>query len=66
MMTVMLAFSLMASSRPVIPLWVKVESPITATAGQTPELAAPMDIVTEAPISTQVWNAWNGASQPRV
>ena len=31
--TVILALSLTASSRPVIPLWVKVESPITATAG---------------------------------
>lgn len=60
MQIVTLAPALAQSRRPVIPLWVKVESPITATAGHTPELAAPSAIVTEAPISTQVWKELNG------
>ena len=63
---VMSAPELTASRRPVIPEWVKVESPITPTEGHTPLLAAPMAIVSDAPISTQVWIALNGDMYPRV
>ena len=66
MMTVMLAFSLMASSSPVMPLWVKVESPMIATAGHCPASAAPFAIVMLAPMSTHEWMAWNGGRNPRV
>ena len=66
MMTVMLLRSFTASSSPVMPEWVKVESPMTAIDGYTPASAAPLAIVIEAPISTQVSMAWNGASQPSV
>ena len=64
--TVMLLFSFTASSRAVMPEWVKVESPITATEGNCPPSAAPLAIVTEAPISTQVSIARNGGSEPSV
>ena len=60
MQSVMSALELTASSSPVIPLWVKVESPITPTDGHTPELAAPIAMVSEAPISTQEWMALKG------
>ena len=43
-----------ASRRPVMPLWVNVESPITAIEGHAPASAAPTAMVREAPISTQV------------
>ena len=49
-----------------MPEWVKVESPITATEGNCPPSAAPLAIVTEAPISTQVSIARNGGSEPSV
>ena len=66
MMMVMGLFSFTASSRPVMPEWVKVESPMTAMEGCCPASAAPLAIVIEAPMSTQVSMAWNGASQPSV
>lgn len=66
MMTVMAALAFTASSRPVMPEWVKVESPMTATAGCCPASAAPLAIVIEAPMSSTVSMAWNGASQPSV
>ena len=49
-----------------MPEWVKVESPMTAMVGCCPACAAPMAMVIEAPMSTQVSMAWNGASQPSV
>lgn len=64
--TVRGVLSLTASSSPVMPEWVKVESPITDTAGRKPASAAPLAIVIEAPISTQVFMALNGSSAPRV
>ena len=66
MMTVMFACSFTASNSPVIPEWVKVESPITAIEGCCPASAAPLAMVIEAPMSTQVSMAWNGASHPSV
>ena len=66
MITVMAAWSLTASSRPVIPECVKVESPITAMAGRWPASAAPLAIVIEAPMSTQESMARNGGSAPSV
>ena len=66
MMTVMAEPSLTASSRPVMPECVKVESPITAMAGCTPASAAPLAIVMEAPMSTQLSMARNGGSAPSV
>ena len=44
--------------------WVKVESPITATAGWTPASEAPFAIVMEAPMSTQESMALKGALAP--
>ena len=64
--TVMLVFSFTASRRPVIPEWVKVESPITATEGNKPPSAAPFAMVIEAPMSRQESIALNGGSAPRV
>ena len=49
-----------------MPEWVKVESPITATAGRRPASAAPLAIEIEAPMSTQVLMALNGGMAPRV
>ena len=49
-----------------MPEWVKVESPITAIEGCCPASAAPLAMVIEAPMSTQVSMAWNGASHPSV
>ena len=49
-----------------MPEWVKVESPMIDTAGRWPASAAPLAMVIEAPMSTQVSMALNGASQPRV
>ena len=66
MTTVMFVPSFTASSSPVIPEWVKVESPMTARAGCCPASAAPLAIVIEAPMSTQVSMAWNGESHPSV
>ena len=66
MMTVMFDLSLTASSSPVIPEWVKVESPMTAIAGKSPASAAPFAMVIDAPISTQLDRALNGGSAPRV
>ena len=66
MMTVMSARSFTASSRPVMPEWVKVESPITATEGCWPASAAPLAMVIEAPMSTHVSMACSGASHPSV
>ena len=66
MSTTTFAFELTQSSSPVMPLWVKVESPMTAMEGCCPASAAPFAIVTEAPISTQAWIAWKGESAPRV
>ena len=53
--TVIGDLSITASNNPVIPECVKVESPITATAGTKPASAAPFAIVIEAPISTQLF-----------
>ena len=55
-----------AVNRPVMPEWVKVESPITATAGWTPASEAPFAIVMEAPMSTQESMALKGALAPKV
>ncbi len=66
MMTVMGLRSFTASSSPVMPEWVKVESPMTAMAGRSPASAAPLAIVIDAPMSTTVSMAWNGASHPSV
>jgi hypothetical protein len=46
-------FFITASSSPVIPECVKVESPMTAMDGFKPASAAPIAMVTDAPISTQ-------------
>ena len=62
----MFEFSLTASSRPVMPEWVNVLSPITATAGNTPASAAPLAIVMEAPMSRQDEMAPYGGSAPSV
>ena len=59
-------FSLTASNKPVIPEWVKVESPITATVGNNPASQAPLAIVIEAPMSTQELMDWKGGSAPKV
>ena len=64
--TVILVFSLTASSKPVIPEWVKVESPITETEGNRPPSAAPFAIVIEAPMSRQESIALKGGSAPSV
>ena len=53
MTTVRGLFSQMASSSPVIPECVKVESPMTATGCFIPASAAPLARVMEAPMSTQ-------------
>ena len=66
MTTVMLLLSLTASSSPVMPLWVKVESPITATEGKSPASAAPFAMVMDAPMSTQLASALKGGSAPSV
>ena len=66
MMIVIVDFSFTASSNPVIPECVKVESPITDTAGNNPASAAPLAIVIEAPMSTQELIAWNGGKAPKV
>ena len=66
MITVMFDLSFTASSNPVIPEWVNVESPITAIDGNNPASAAPFAIVIEAPISTQLDRALNGGSAPSV
>ena len=66
MMTVMGVFSFTASSSPVIPLWVKVESPIIATEGTSPASAAPLAIVMDAPMSTQALIPLKGGNAPSV
>ena len=66
MTTVMFDRSFTASSSPVMPLWVKVESPMTATAGRSPASAAPLAMVIEAPISTQESMAQKGGRAPSV
>jgi len=66
MMTVTFAFSTTQSRRPVRPEWVNVESPIRAIAGWSPAAAAPLAIVIEAPISTQVSIASYGGRAPSV
>ena len=48
----MFDFSFTASSKPVIPECVKVESPIIATAGNNPASEAPLAMVIDAPMST--------------
>ena len=58
--------SLTQSSSPVMPEWVKVESPMTATAGCRPASEAPFAMVMEAPLSTQELMALNGALAPSV
>src|ERR1035437_10491493 len=55
-----------ASSNPVIPECVKVESPITAIDGNNPASDAPIAMVTEAPISTHELIALYGGSAARV
>ncbi len=65
-MMVTVEFLFTASSNPVIPEWVKVESPITATLGVNPASAAPTAMVTEAPISTHELIALNGGKAPSV
>ena len=64
--TVIFDLSLTASSSPVIPECVNVESPMTAIEGNNPASAAPLAIVMDAPISTQLDSALNGGSAPRV
>lgn len=64
--TTMFALSFTASNRPVIPEWVKVESPMIAIAGNCPASAAPFAMVIEAPISTQLFKARNGGNAPKV
>ncbi len=54
MITVRGEQSFTASRSPVMPEWVKVESPITQRAGRSPASAAPLAMVMEAPISTQL------------
>ena len=66
MTMVTLEFSFTQSSNPVMPEWVKVESPMTATAGCTPASEAPFAIVMEAPMSTQELMALKGALAPKV
>ena len=66
MITVIGELSFMASSKPVIPEWVNVESPMIAIEGRRPASAAPLAIVIEAPISTQEARALNGGKAPRV
>ena len=66
MTTVMFDLSFTASNRPVIPLCVKVESPMMATAGNKPASAAPFAIVMLAPMSTQLLSALNGGNAPNV
>ena len=63
---VTLAFSFTQSNSPVIPEWVNVESPMTATAGKRPPSAAPFAIVMEAPMSTHELIALKGAFAPSV
>jgi hypothetical protein len=66
MITVIGLFSLTASSNPVIPEWVNVESPITATDGLNPASDAPLAIVIDAPISTHELMASKGGKAPNV
>ena len=54
------------TGKPVMPLWVNVESPMTATAGHWPASAAPLAMPIEAPRSTQEWMALNGGRKPSV
>ena len=62
----MFDLSLTASSRPVMPECVKVESPMMATDGKSPASAAPLAMVMDAPMSTQLARALNGGRAPRV
>ena len=64
--TTTFALAFTQSNKPVIPEWVNVLSPITAIAGCCPASAAPLAIVTDAPISTQACIAWKGDSAPKV
>ena len=54
MITVIGELSHTALNKPVMPEWVKVESPITAIAGNNPASAAPFAIGMDAPISIKV------------
>jgi hypothetical protein len=57
--------SFTASSKPVMPECVNVESPITHTAGNKPASAAPFAMVMDAPMSTQELMVLNGGKSAK-
>ena len=66
MMMVTGVFSETQSSKPVIPEWVNVESPINATACFMPASAAPFAMVMEAPMSTHELIEFKGGKADKV